>query len=445
MGSAPRGTVTLADGTRLADLVDRERRTFRARIHADAELYQLELERLFARAWIPVAHVTELREPGDFVTRSIGRDPVIVTLDDEGQYRVMLNTCTHRGAQVCAAEAGNTSAHRCPFHSWTFGSDGALIGVPLERAMYGGRLDRATLGLRQARVAVMAGLIFATWDERAPSLEEYVGDFRYYVEAMLCRSSGGMEVAGPPQRYVVNANWKVITEGFFGDSYHVPSVHQSFVDIGLYQRSEAHFYNVSMHGHAALCVDYEGLGIAMPPEQLLAMMPPPGTPPELLDELQSNLSPEQVTLLGSTPPMVTGLFPSTAILQISSGPSSPIRPTISVRFFVPLAVDRTEIVSFALVERDASPEFKALTHRWTISSFGVGGVFEADDVEVWASVQRGVAGVIGRQMLDNYQARGTPYEVDDPARPGEHRYRGLSSDDLQWHFYERYFDMLEGE
>ena len=90
------GGPVLRDGTPVAELIDREGRTFRARIHADPEIFELELERIFARSWVPVAHVSEFREPGDFVTRSIGRDPVLVTFDDD-TIRVMLNVCTHRG------------------------------------------------------------------------------------------------------------------------------------------------------------------------------------------------------------------------------------------------------------------------------------------------------------------------------------------------------------
>jgi phenylpropionate dioxygenase-like ring-hydroxylating dioxygenase large terminal subunit len=443
MPSTQPGQVTLADGTRLADLIDRENRTFRARIHSDLEIYQLELERIFARAWIPVAHVSEFREPGDFVTRSIGRDPVLVTMDASGEHHVMLNACTHRGAQVCAAEAGNTSVHRCPFHSWSFGVDGKLIAVPQERFMYGDRLNRSELGLRHARVGVAAGIVFATWDESAPSLDDFIGDFRFYLDTMLSRTDAGMEVAGPPQRFIISANWKVVTEGFFGDSYHVASVHQSFVDIELYKRSVAPFFKVSINGHASMSVDLEGLGITGPAKQVLSQMVPPGTPPELMGEAFKNLSPEQIALLAETPPSVAGLFPTTAILQITSGPSSPIEPTVSLRFFVPLSVNQTEVVSFALVERDASPEFKARAQRWTISSFGVGGMFEADDTEVWASVQRSVQGVIGRQLRDNYQSVGIL--VEDPIRPGVTKYRGVPGDDLPWHFYERYFEMLEAK
>jgi phenylpropionate dioxygenase-like ring-hydroxylating dioxygenase large terminal subunit len=412
-------------------------------VHADAEIFELELERLFAEAWIVVAHTSELSEPGDYVTRRIGLDPVVVSLGHDGQYRVMLNVCTHRGMKVCRAQAGNARSHTCAFHGWVFTSEGALRGVPFEPVVYGDGLDKQSLGLRQARVGVHAGLIFATWDEDAPGLDEYLGGFAWYLDAMLCRTDAGLEVAGPPQRYVVNANWKVIAEGFFGDAYHVVTVHnRSFADIGLLEPGDdgaLYHFKATINGHTVMGVDLERHGIGGEPAEILAMMPPMGMPGDLVGQIEAHLSAEQRSLLATTPPMVTGIFPTTSMLMILGGPAG---VTVSLRFFVPLGVDRTEMVSFSLVERDAPAAFKDQVHRQTFGTFGSAGIFETDDVEVWAAVQDGLRGVIGRQTVENYHSVAEPLE-DDPARPGT-TFRGASSDDSQWLFYERYFEFLEG-
>jgi hypothetical protein len=163
--------------------------------------------------------------------------------------------------------------------------------------------------------------------------------------------------------------------------------------------------------------------------------------PELLSELDRNLRAGQIAMWARTPPSIAALFPSTAILFIGgASEAGPLGQTVSLRFFVPVRPDRTEIVSFSLVERDAPQEFKDRVHKTSIGSFGVGGIFESDDVEVWAGVQRGLRGVIGRQMHGNYQSVAKPLEAD-PARPGT-TYRGVSSDDNQWLFYERCFEFL---
>ena len=360
----------------------------------------------------------------------------------------MLNVCTHRGAAVCRSEIGNTTAHRCAFHGWAFGPDGDLVGVPFERLQYGrgldGKgLDKSKHGLRKARVEIAAGVVFACWSDHAPSLDEFLGDFRFYLEAQLARTAGGMEVAGPPQRYVIDANWKVIAEGFFGDAYHVITVHRSFNDLGkVTSQSDRPLYTfkASDHGHTMLCFDYESYGLTGPPEQLLRMAVPPGMPVEMVDEVFSTLSPDQVSLLASMPPSIGGIWPSSATVFIGGGPSSEVGQTTSLRFFVPLSPTRTELVSFSLVEKDAPPEFKRAIHGGTARSFGAAGLFESDDSEVWASVQRGLQGFIGRQSVENYQATGEPRDPD-PARPGTTG-RGLTGDDAQWHFYERYFEAM---
>src|SRR5262245_21756456 len=108
----------LSDGTTLDELINVEDYTLSLRLFADPEIYRWELERLFSRAWIVLAHESELPNLGDFVSRSLGEDPVIVSRDEAGQVHVMLNVCAHRGMQVCRAEYGNAESFRCPYHGW---------------------------------------------------------------------------------------------------------------------------------------------------------------------------------------------------------------------------------------------------------------------------------------------------------------------------------------
>jgi hypothetical protein len=186
-------------------------------------------------------------------------------------------------------------------------------------------------------------------------------------------------------------------------------------------------------------VDLEHHGISGAPGEVLAKMPPIGATRELLGQLEEHLAPEQISMLAKTPPMITAIFPSTAVLMIIGGPAG---VTSSLRFFVPVSPTKTEILSFTLVERDTPEDFKEQLHKTSTGTFGIGGIFEVDDVVVWAGVQQGLSGPIGRQMLENYQAIGAPLEAD-PTRPGT-TFRGVSTDDNQWLFYERYFDFLEG-
>jgi ethylbenzene dioxygenase alpha subunit len=107
-----------------------------------------------------------------------------------------------------------------------------------------------------------------------------------------------------------------------------------------------------------------------------------------------------------------------------------------------LSADKTEMLSFSLVERDAPDEFKRLVHQTSVASFGSAGFFECDDVEAWAGVHEGIQGVIGRQTVGNYQAVGEP-DASDPTRAGT-THRGVSTDDNQWLYYERWFEFMGG-
>src|SRR5215472_17675627 len=121
-----------------AVLADVERGMSPAHIYNDQEIFALERDRLFGRAWVFVAHESEIPAPGDYVVRRVLADSFIVVRDESGTVRVMFNMCLHKGMQVCRAEMGNASHFRCPYHAWTYRNDGRLAGLPFHVDAYGG-------------------------------------------------------------------------------------------------------------------------------------------------------------------------------------------------------------------------------------------------------------------------------------------------------------------
>src|ERR1700680_1786851 len=99
--------MTMLAQAAIESLLDNTDRTLSLSAYTDQSIYDLEMEAIFAKAWIAVAHETEISHPGDFVTRYIGEDPVIVVRGTDGKPNVLLNTCSHRGMEVCRAEIGN--------------------------------------------------------------------------------------------------------------------------------------------------------------------------------------------------------------------------------------------------------------------------------------------------------------------------------------------------
>ena len=112
-------------------------------IFVNEDIYAEEQERVFARSWLFVGHESQLPNPGDFFVSRMGEESVILCRDRAGAVHVFLNSCRHRGMKVCRYDDGNTTVFTCPYHGWSYGTDGALVGVPFFREAYHSELDRS--------------------------------------------------------------------------------------------------------------------------------------------------------------------------------------------------------------------------------------------------------------------------------------------------------------
>lgn len=220
----PNGKPGAASIAALRRAVDWENGLVNASIHYDPEIYRTEAERVFNRAWLVVGHEDMVRKPGDYITNYMGEVPVIVVRDAGGEIRVLVNKCAHRGNQVCLFDRGNVKGFTCSYHGWSYGLDGTLTGAPMEEMFYRGELDKAAWGLESvAKVANFQGLLFATFDHSAPALEEWLDeDVRWWLENfVLSTPLGGLEMLPGWHRYRSPGNWKLVSENFIGDNYHV--------------------------------------------------------------------------------------------------------------------------------------------------------------------------------------------------------------------------------
>src|SRR5262249_23487226 len=144
--------------TEIEGLVSLEQGEVDRRIYTDPAIFELEMERVFARAWLFLCHESQIPEPGDFFQSVMGRDNVLVVRQKSGSIKAMLNTCAHRGNAVCRAEEGNARSFLCTYHGWSYGIDGRLNGVPGLNTFYSGQLDKSRHGLAQvAQVANYKG------------------------------------------------------------------------------------------------------------------------------------------------------------------------------------------------------------------------------------------------------------------------------------------------
>src|ERR1700727_2823645 len=122
----------------------------RREIYRDPEVFALEMERIFKRTWVFMAHESELPAGGDYLTMQIGAEPVVLARGEDDEGRALVNRGRHRGAIVCERAGGNAKSFRCQYHGWTYRNDGALVGVPYPERHIADVRDRLVL-VRLAR------------------------------------------------------------------------------------------------------------------------------------------------------------------------------------------------------------------------------------------------------------------------------------------------------
>src|SRR5487761_1244491 len=385
-------------------LSDVRRGMIPAHIYNDEEIFRLERERLFSRAWIFVGHESEVPQPGDYVVRRVLDDSFIIARGEDGQVRALFNMCLHRGMQVCRAEMGNASHFRCPYHGWSYRNDGRLAGLPFHQEAYGGEagFPRDAQGLLPApALDTYNGLIFVSLDPDAPPLAGYLGDIRFYLDYYTRQSPTGIELRGP-QRWRIKANWKIGAENFAGDMYHTPQTHTSVVEIGLFREPKA---AKRKDGATYWAGSGGGTTYKLPPGTLEERLRYVGYPGPMIDSMKRCWSAEQQDVVGRDGFMISAasVFPNMSLVHNwpKVEDSDQVLPFISIRTWQPVARDETEVLSWFAVDAEAPPESKALSYKAYLMCFGSTGMFEQDDVENWVSLTSPAAGAMARRLLLN--------------------------------------------
>ncbi len=378
-------------GSEVARLVDVERGLVSRRIFVEPDIYELELARIFARAWLYLAHESQIQKPGDYLNLMMGEESVLLTRDAHGGLHALLNSCRHRGNRVCRADAGRAASFVCTYHGWTYGLDGALISVPGLDTYYHDQLDRAQWGLTKvAQVASYKGLIFATFDPEAPSLEEYLGDMRWGLDLLL--DQGDLVAVPGVIRWTMNCNWKFAADNAIGDNYH-GITHKSAMVAGhsggtgttaaARQRVEGvqrpGFSLVTEYGHG-LNADYLDDTAFNWDSPLAYWRRDP--------EVQRRLGP----IRGKVNRSNMNVFPN---LFVNSG-------SRELMLRNPLGPTRMEIWKTCLIDRNAPPEVQRMQVRASNRHFGPAGMFEMDDGENWDQSTFGAKMRVARKDDLNY-------------------------------------------
>ena len=200
-------------------------------VYINPDIFNLEIPRIFARAWNYLCHESQLPGSGDYLTADIAGNPVIVIRAEDDRIKALHNRCAHRGARLLENGQGNTKVLTCAYHGWNYGTDGGLLSIPCRENYRGTEVDKNPqgYGLSRIRTDSYRGFIFANLDGNAPDLAEYLGGARRALDNMVDRSpEGELEAVGSCFRAIYHNNWKIYLENLH-DGMHPLHVHQSSI------------------------------------------------------------------------------------------------------------------------------------------------------------------------------------------------------------------------
>lgn len=352
-------------------------------VYTSQAVFDLEMQRIFTEGWVFVAHDSEIASPGDYVTRRVGRQPVIAVRTKDGEVAVLSNRCSHRGNRLCNLDSGNASSFRCPYHGWTFANDGRLVAVPMKQG-YGEAFDevRDGLGLHVApRIDSYGGFVFASFAADGISLREHLGKATAAFDRLLRLSpSGELTLTAGWLKHHQRCNWKMVMENNV-DGYHALFTHQSVYDAVKPAKVSHQPGKVDVlvrdigGGHAE--IDYSEEYTKLDEEFVWFGRTPRSSMPGYVAAMEAARGPEETHQAFVTGPPHTLIFPNLFLAEMNVMVVEPLGPGETVAYTTPALI------------RDA-PEINTRMIRRTEGAMGPAGFLIADDGEIGARNQLGL-------------------------------------------------------
>jgi phenylpropionate dioxygenase-like ring-hydroxylating dioxygenase large terminal subunit len=366
----------------VAALVERDR--VHGSVYTSSDVFDLEIKRIFREGWAFVAHESEVPEPGDYITRKLGGEPIIIVRGKDGEVRVLANRCTHRGNRLCNAEKGNSSSFRCPYHGWTFGNDGHLVAVPM-RTGYDAEFlgDRSKFGLAAApRQESYRGFVFASLAADGITLREHLGNATSAIDRLLALSpTGTIELSAGWMKHLNYCNWKMVMENNV-DGYHALFTHQSVYD-AVRPAKVSHVPSkvetlVRDMGNGHSEIDYAPEYTRLDEEFVWFGRMPRSKAPNYISALEEAQGVEKAHEALVVGPPHTLIFPNLFIAEMNIMTVEPLSSGECIAYTAPVLIP------------DA-PEMNSRQLRRTEGAMGPSGFLIADDGEIGARNQMGLA------------------------------------------------------
>jgi len=418
-------------------------------IFVDEEIYQQEMEQVFARSWLFVGHESQIPNAGDFIQTTMGEDPVVVTRAADRSIHVLLNSCRHRGNSVTRANLGNCTSFMCAYHGWTYDLKGELIAIPGFKELYHEDLDMKEWGLISCpNVESFHGLIFANWDTAAPTLLEYMGEYAWFLETRVNPTGNGSELNGGIFKWTMDHNWKFAAENFVGDGYHAAISHKSATMVGhrglnvggglqIQQTNDlARFQRQASPNTFRMATKYgHGAGLQLRDNDAPAVgLDDTGPLAEYSRERYEKL----VQLQGKNRAKLSGfnaMFPNFSINSSAD----------QIHVWHPRGPRETESWVYVLVDRGAPQDVKLQLAREAARHFGPSGLFEQDDSDNWRLSTTGARSTIGRRYPLHYNMGLRYNDWMEPKEDLPLRRMGTSGDTNQLNFYRHWQELMQGK
>ncbi len=357
------------------------------RVHADAfrrrDVFDLEMKHIYESTWVYVGLECQIPEPHDFITTRIGRQPVIVTRDADGQIHCLLNNCRHRGAVVCEAMAGNRKVHVCPYHAWTYDSAGRNVAITAEdEGCYTPAFKRENHDLRRAaRVGSYRGFIFASLNPDVPPLEEHLDGAKTFLDLAVDQSPDGLELVPGTVTYTYPGNWKMQIENS-ADQYHFVPTHTSYLQIlgkrkpsaeGEAQVSFRRAYTQRdlLRGSFTFANGHNAMWAAVEEPHLRALWLEK-------NEVENRVGAERFKWMLYTRNLL--VFPNFQLLETAS---------LQIRINRPLGPDLTEITTYCIAPKGESKAARIRRLRQYEEFYNPSGLATPDDMTIFDACQSG--------------------------------------------------------
>jgi len=370
-------------------LVDNSKKIFKVarRNFVDPDIMAAEKERIFERSWLYLGHSSEIPKSGDFVTRNVAGRGILFTRDAKGEARALLNTCPHRGMQVCREKKGSAKSFQCFYHGWIFGLDGKLRSQPGEEGYDSDFKSRDTSNMTPVpRFESYRDLHFISFDRNIVPLPEYLAGAREYIDLICDQSDRGMSITPGTQEYSMRANWKLLTENSI-DGYHATTTHASYFDylggttgmpVGdAKSRPPGNGYDLG-NGHAV--IEYPSAW-GRPVAQWIAAWGEQGRTEldRIFNDLVARVGQQRATRIAKLNRNLF-IFPNLVINDIMA---------VTVRTYFPMAPDYMVVSSWSLAPQGESDWLSKYRLQNFLEFLGPGGFATPDDAEALEQCQRG--------------------------------------------------------